>query len=66
MDVLSALLNFGSISALSQLGLFQSVLVLLAIVLIGIVFDLVGTAAAASARSFTAMASSECGVPRKL
>lgn len=55
---LSALLNFGSISALSQLGLFQSVLVLLAIVLIGIVFDLVGTAAAAAQPDpFTAMAS---------
>lgn len=55
---LSALLNFSSICALSQLGLFQSVLVLLAIVLTGIVFDLIGTAAAAAKdEPFAAMAS---------
>lgn len=55
---LSALLNFGSISALGQLGLFQSVLVLLMVVVVGIAFDLVGTAAtAAQDDSFAAMAS---------
>jgi CBS domain containing-hemolysin-like protein len=55
---LSALLNFGSISALGPLSLFPSVLVLLLIVLIGVLFDLVGTAAtAARADAFAAMAS---------
>ena len=45
----------------------QSVLVLLAIVLIGIVFDLVGTAAAAAQPDpLQPWHPSECGVPRKL
>lgn len=55
---LSALLNFGSMSALGPLSLSPSVLVLLLIVLVGILFDLVGTAAtAARADAFAAMAS---------
>jgi CBS domain containing-hemolysin-like protein len=55
---LSAVLNFGSISALGSLSLLPSLLVLLLVVAIGIIFDIVGTAAAAARQDpFCAMAS---------
>lgn len=55
---LSAVLNFGSISALGSLSLLPSLVVLLLVVAVGIVFDIVGTAAAAAREDpFCAMAS---------
>ena len=55
---LSLFLNFGSISALGSLSLFPSFLVLFVVVVIGVVFDIVGTAAtAARDDAFCAMAS---------
>jgi len=55
---LSAAFNFGSISALGSLSLLPSLSVLLLVVAVGIIFDVVGTAAAAAREDpFCAMAS---------